>query len=109
MVVVMVTGGGGGVGDVLGGRESNVLTPPMIHYASPEKLVCLSCFHDIQEVEKRMRGNNKTMKETVQEENLPKIQANVANFLGAEALLDFLCILCALGYAWDLASSITFA
>lgn len=32
-----------------------------------------------------------------------------ANFLGAEVLLDFLCILCALCYAWDLASSITIA
>lgn len=59
----------------------------------------------IQEAEKRMQGNKKK----VQGDNLPKIQANVANFLGAEALLDFLCILCALCYAWDLASSITFA
>lgn len=32
-----------------------------------------------------------------------------ANFLGAEVLLDLLCILCAVCYAWDLASSITFA
>ncbi|CAM9557512.1 unnamed protein product [Pylaiella littoralis] len=57
------------------------------------------------EAEKRVQGNKKK----VQGDNLPKIQANVANFLGAEALLDFLCILCALCYAWDLASSITFA
>lgn len=34
---------------------------------------------------------------------------STANFLGAEVLLDFLCILCALCYAWDLASSITIA
>ncbi|CAM9622429.1 unnamed protein product [Hapterophycus canaliculatus] len=53
-----------------------------------------------------MRGGNK---KAAAEDDLPKMQANLANFLGAEVLLDFLCILCALCYAWDLASSITIA
>lgn len=76
-------------------------------FAAAADAAAVSVAFVLQEVEKRVRGNN-NKKEKVQEENLPKIQANVANFLGAEALLDFLCILCALCYAWDLAASITF-
>eukprot|EP00903_Cladosiphon_okamuranus_P010380 g9819.t1 len=56
-------------------------------------------------VEKRKRGGNKK----VVGDDLSRMQANVANFFGAEVLLDLLCILCAMCYAWDLASSITFA
>ncbi|CAB1119734.1 unnamed protein product [Ectocarpus sp. CCAP 1310/34] len=60
-----------------------------------------------QAIEIKLRGPNK--QKIAAQEDLPKMNANLANFLGAEVLLDFLCILCAVCYAWDLASSITFA
>eukprot|EP00752_Nemacystus_decipiens_P010337 g9209.t1 len=59
-------------------------------------------------VGKRKLRDNKS-KVQGEDQDLSRMQASVANFLGAEVLLDLLCILCAVCYAWDLASSITFA
>ncbi|CAM9133844.1 unnamed protein product [Ectocarpus fasciculatus] len=67
----------------------------------------IEALEEEQAVEKVLRGPIK--QKVAAQEDLPKIQANLANYLGVEVLLDFLCILCAICYAWDLSSSITFA
>lgn len=59
--------------------------------------------------EQRLSGRKLNKSQLKDQEDLPKKQAVLANFLGAEVLLDLLAIVCAGSYAWDLASSISFA